>query len=291
MNAWSGGTLESNKGSYVASMFDVAHDNGLRTSMWAGKSKFGLLTNSYDTDSGALDVTGVNNGRNKIDTNYVADGVSANVLTTAFIGAMTPAPFNLSFLHYQDPDAAGHSSGWGSTGYNTTLEAVDTELGRILALIAGDSTLKGNTAIILTADHGGTGTSHGNMANASDYTVPFFSWGAGVGAGDLYWMNPLARLSPEGNPSFTAPIQPIRNGDLGNLALDLLGLGPIPGSTINSTQNLLTATPEFAGLAPGIGLLLSAGLMRRQRRRVLPLPPTGSNCTSSSRHEPSPLNG
>jgi hypothetical protein len=108
---------------------------------------------------------------------------------------------------------------------------------------------------------------------------------------DQYWMNPLARLSPDGNPSFTAPIQPIRNGDLGNLALDLLGLGPIPGSTINSTQNLLTATPEFAGLAPGIGLLLSAGLMRRQRRRVLPLPPTGSNCTSSSRHEPSPLNG
>lgn len=195
-NSWSRGTLASNKRSYVASMFDVAHDNGLTTGMWAGKSKFRLITDSYDAAGGAIDATGTDDGRNKLDTSYVVDRVSANVLTTNFIGTMTAAALNLSFVHYQDPDAAGHSGGWGSRGYNATLEAIDVEIGRILSFIEQDPRLNGNTAILLTADHGGSGRSHGDMNNADDYTIPFLAWGAGVGTGDLYQLNPLARTSP-----------------------------------------------------------------------------------------------
>jgi len=109
-----GVTLASNKGSYISSMFDIAHDNGLRTGLWAGKSKFVLFKNSYDAVNGANDLDGINNGRDKIDyENIYEDGLISD-LTTDFINKMTSNPFNLSFIHYADPDREGHTSGWST---------------------------------------------------------------------------------------------------------------------------------------------------------------------------------
>lgn len=237
-------SIQNNKGAYVYGVFDVAHDHGLHTALYASKSKFSLFNQSYNLGNGAPDVTGTDNGTNKIDTYYYHS--SSTTMTTAFVGAMGTNPFHYVLLHYNDGDAAGHSSGWGSPTYNNALVTVDTQLGRIFDLIEGTPALRENTDVILTADHGGKGTDHSTATEPLNYTVPLYVWGPDAKAGaDLYSLNPATRLDPgTGRPTYTAALQPIRNSELANLALNLLGLGPVPGSTIDPAQNLVLAAPS-----------------------------------------------
>lgn len=78
-----------------------------------------------------------------------------------------------------------------------------------------------------------------NPTLRENFTVPVFAWGAGVAHGDLYAMNRESREDPgDKRIPYAAKHQPIHNGDTGNLALSLLGLGPIPTSVINARQDL-----------------------------------------------------
>jgi hypothetical protein len=75
-------------------------------------------------------------------------------------------------------------------------------------------------------------------------------------------MNAGVRFDPgTANVDQTSPTQPIRNGDVGNLALELLGLGPIPGSTINANQSLSIPEPQ------SVMMLTMAALLAAARRR------------------------
>jgi predicted AlkP superfamily pyrophosphatase or phosphodiesterase len=230
-------TIHGNRHDYVNSTFDVAHDNALRTSMFASKSKFVLYDQSYDGRNGAPDTTGEDNGRDKIDL-YVKSG--SDEFMERFIAEMKANPFNYSFVHFHDTDTAGHAKTWGSVEYNAAAQKVDGFLGRMFDLFTSDERFKGKTAIILSADHGGKGLDHGFNSNPLNFTIPFYVWGAGVAAGDLYTFNSSTRVDPgTGRPDYSdSARQPIRNGDGGNLALMLLGLGRMPGSSINAKQDL-----------------------------------------------------
>jgi len=242
-----GQTLASNKGSYVVGVYDVAHDNGLRTGHYASKSKFSLFDTSWNGVNGAPDLTGPDNGKDKIDV-YLNQSDTA-VLENSMITSMTTQPFQYVFLHLKDPDTTGHASGWNVTSntsaYCNTIKTMDSRLGQIFSLIGTNAQLHGRTAIVLTADHGGTGTGHGTATLAANYTVPFYVWGPGVLAGaDLYLLNHGNRLNPgTGRPTYSAPVQPIRNGEVANVALKLLQLGPVPGSTIGAAQDLALTVP------------------------------------------------
>ena len=63
---------------YTAGMYDVAHDHGFSTAMFATKSKFAIFSGQYDVNRGALDLVGVDNGRDKLD--HFQLGSSASVI-------------------------------------------------------------------------------------------------------------------------------------------------------------------------------------------------------------------
>jgi hypothetical protein len=258
-----GVTLHTNKHSYVAGVCDVAHDNGLRTGLYASKTKFSLFDTSWNATNGAPDTIGTDNGRDKVDT-YAYNG-NTLTLTNKLVTDMKADPFHYAFLHLTDPDSTGHSSGWNPTpgsAYANTIKVMDGRLGLLFNMIDTDSRFTGRTAVILTADHGGYGTDHGDATRRENYTIPVYVWGPGVtSAADLYGMNLATRLDPgTGRPPYTDSIQPIRNGEAANLALDFLGLSPVPGSTLNSLQDLVI--PE-----PAMLLLLALGGLVMLRRR------------------------
>jgi type I phosphodiesterase/nucleotide pyrophosphatase len=168
---------------------------------------------------------------------------SAASMHQSLLVALAASHFDYAFAHYSLPDDAGHAEGWGSPEWRDAVHDVDDLLASLFALIESDPVLHGHTLVILSADHGGTGTGHSDATNRANYTIPFLLWGEGVQAGaDLYALNAGRRADPgTGRPSYTAAVQPIRNGDGANLALAALGLAPVPGSSINASQNLLTA--------------------------------------------------
>lgn len=266
-------TLHSNKGSYVASVFDVAHDHGLSTGLYASKDKFVIYEQSYNGISGAVDITGADNGRDKIDS-WVYNSNTAQLVTNYLID-MASAPHNYSLLHLRNPDSAGHASTWDlspGSAYLNAVVAVDGLLGTVLGQVESDPQLVGKTAIILTADHGGRLGSHGHSPDddPENYTIPFYVWGPGVGAGDdLYALNLFSRSNPGSDqPAYSASGQPIRNADSGNLALDLLGLGPIAGSTVNANQDLAVAPVPLPAALPFLaGGWISLWLAARRSRR------------------------
>jgi hypothetical protein len=226
---------------YIASTFDVVHDAGRTTAFYATKDKFSIYNQSYNESTGAANP----HGRDKIDVYFFQDDgppAHSDGMNRRFLADMAARHFNYAFVHYRECDSAGHAFGWGSPEYLKAIAQVDRYLAEVLRLVETDPQLKGKTAIIVNTDHGGVETNHGEAELAVNFTIPIFVWGQGVGRGDLYAINCNVRTDPvDARPECGLDQQPIRNGDTGNLALKLLGLGPVPGSVINARQDLRVA--------------------------------------------------
>jgi len=241
-----GGTLHAAHGSYVPSMWDVAHDHGLMTAMLASKDKFILFDNSFREEQGRPDGTGVDDGARKIDlVGFALRGEGVARKTMAFLdAAAAQGRRSLLFIHFADTDVTGHGRTWDMTpgsAYLACVDRMDALVDGLVRHIDANPALRGRTAIVMTADHGGGAPagSHTVVDSPLNFRIPFVVWMGDGAAADLYDLSPM-RARPAASERMTATGGlPIRNADAGNCALWLLGLPSIPTSTVGAEQDLL----------------------------------------------------
>jgi hypothetical protein len=248
-----GGSLHAKRGSYVSSVFDVAHEAGVRTAVVAGKWKFALFEQSYSEGGTATAGDPPPFGRDKIDCFvFTPDPIDeAHLQLTVLHGAAAAGRRSFSFLHLPTPDFSGHGKGWDLTEgseYRRALLKIDAAVGALLDGIEQSPDLRRRVAIVLTADHAGgvPFRSHTDPEAPVNFTIPFVVWRGGAGPSvDLYEINPASRRRPARSERFTADAAPpIRNADAGNACLSLLGLPAIPGSQANAKQDLTLIAPS-----------------------------------------------
>ena len=88
---------------------------------------------------------------------------------------------SLFLIHFAAADIAGHAEGWMSKPYLKAVEDIDRAIGMLLKGFK-ELGLYERTTFIVSADHGGHGTTHGTTA-AEDMTIPWIAAGPGIKAG------------------------------------------------------------------------------------------------------------
>jgi hypothetical protein len=215
-------TVQQAAGHGVESLFSVVNASGGSSAVFASKTKFSLWKRSWPD--------GIDRMVIKLDNTALVSAIDRDLLTT---------DREVRFLHLSLPDSVGHERGFMSPAYLRAVRQVDTLVGSVLDTVDSDPELAAGTAVILTSDHGGRGADHSDATKLDNYRVAFMVRGPGVTPGtDLYELNddyadPLTRRT-----SYASARQPVRNGDLANLALDLLDLPAVPGSEHNADLDL-----------------------------------------------------
>jgi arylsulfatase A-like enzyme len=143
-------------------LFEMAKARGYTTAMSCGKSKLNQLAKP-----GTLDWEYI--------TEEYAEAHQVAARAAEIIRQHKPDVF---FLHFADVDGTGHGNGWGSKGQLDAVGKVDAALGSVLDVYR-QLNLFEKTAIILTADHGGSGTVHG-AGDVRSQLIPWIISGPGV---------------------------------------------------------------------------------------------------------------
>ncbi len=146
------------------SIFEIAHNAGLRTVMVVGKEKMVQLTPPKTIDS----------------YDYVNDRDS--VVAERAVQRIAEG-FDLMFVHLPLVDGLGHEYGWMSPNYIVGAYRADEAIGTLLAAL-DEAGIRQGTLVIITADHGGHDTTHGSNL-PEDLQVPWVIAGPSANAGAI----------------------------------------------------------------------------------------------------------
>lgn len=86
-----------------------------------------------------------------------------------------------TFIHFDEPDHAGHSAGHDTPGYYETLKKVDERIGKIVKAVEDAGIMK-ETVIMVISDHGGIDKGHGKKS-MQEVEVPIVISGPGIKKG------------------------------------------------------------------------------------------------------------
>jgi arylsulfatase A-like enzyme len=193
----------------IPTVFGLARARGFHTAAFFSKGKFNHLE-----VPGSLDYSQAPNGNGRWGVEQTAGDVER------YLAAQRP---NLLFVHFGEPDFSGHVWGWMSHFYGRGVRKADVGVARVLA--AADRAYgKGNYTVILTADHGGHGRSHGS-SDPRDTTIPWITWGKGVTGGSTV-------------------TQDVRTMDTAGTALWLLGVAAPEGFAGNAVSSAYTGDAQ-----------------------------------------------
>jgi predicted AlkP superfamily pyrophosphatase or phosphodiesterase len=147
-------------------IFETAKRGGYTTAMLSGKNKFTPL-----------------NKPGTLDAVYLPDqtsGEDAPVAEMAVKIIREKRP-EVLFMHLPATDMYGHKFGWGSPEQLAAIGRADAAVGQVL-LALDEAGVRQSTLIIVSADHGGAGKTHGADDPRSRH-IPWIANGPGVRKG------------------------------------------------------------------------------------------------------------
>ncbi|MGH7179384.1 MAG: ectonucleotide pyrophosphatase/phosphodiesterase [Tepidisphaeraceae bacterium] len=147
-------------------LFELAKRAGHSTAMIATKAKFRVLAKPATIDWVFVPATGE------------SDDEQAAASAKKVIREHRP---DVMFVHLGAVDIVGHAKGWGSPEQMQAVAATDRNVGAILDALS-EQNLSDTTLVIVTADHGGAGRTHG-PEDARSRTIPWIAFGPGVRRG------------------------------------------------------------------------------------------------------------
>ena len=117
-----------------------------------------------------------------LEQNFPSD-TSVRNATVSLLNSGDP---DAVFLHFDQVDGAGHASGWGSSQYYAAIQNVDSLISSIMTALNARPGVAGGTEnwlVLISADHGGQGTSHFASQGLINWEVPFVISGPSVADG------------------------------------------------------------------------------------------------------------